>query len=100
MMFGLSPPQYDYILQTVVIPLGQHGAQVWCFGSRARGDHKPFSDLDLMVESPKDLTQEMNQIKEQLESGNFPYKVDLVQLSDFAATYLDNYQSEKQIFGS
>ena len=44
--FGLSEDELNTLAQLVVGPLVGAGAKVWCFGSRARGDHKKFSDID------------------------------------------------------
>lgn len=46
------PPRY---LQTVCELLRAHlpDAEVWAYGSRARGDHYAASDLDLVVRMPK-----------------------------------------------
>lgn len=98
MKFGLTPEQYRYIFETVVKPLSPLGAKVWCYGSRARGDFKKFSDLDLMIEAPTDLSSTIGAMSETLEKSNFPYKVDLVQLRDFAATYRPGYEKDKLPF--
>lgn len=98
MRFGLSADQYAFILEKVVVPLAEKGAKVWCYGSRARGDHHRFSDLDLMVESTQDLTPVLGEINELLENSSFPLKVDLVQLSQFAAAYRPNFEAEKTLF--
>lgn len=45
MKFGLSQSEYKLIQLLVIEPLARYQAQVWIFGSRARGDFKPFSDL-------------------------------------------------------
>ncbi|MCB0357644.1 MAG: nucleotidyltransferase domain-containing protein [Bdellovibrionales bacterium] len=95
MKFGLTQEQYKYILETVVLPLESNEAIVWCFGSRARGDYKKFSDLDLMVESKKDQSVLMAKIRETLENSNFPLKVDLVDKNEFAISYLENFNKEK-----
>jgi predicted nucleotidyltransferase len=98
MCYGLSQKEYEFIYQTVVVPLKAHGAVIWCFGSRARGTHSRFSDLDLMVESQRDLSSIVAEISDQLVNSNFPYKVDLVELNNFAKSYLDNYNKEKVLF--
>jgi len=95
MIFGLTPEQYQYIHATVVAPLKNQGATVWIFGSRARGDHKEFSDLDLMVESEKDVSSYIGNIQEILENGNFPYKVEIVQSKDFADSYRESFARDK-----
>lgn len=96
MKFGLSESEYQFIESEVVLPLKKLGAQVWLYGSRARGDFKKFSDLDLMVESPKDLSRQIGDIQEKLTNSNFPYKVDLVQWSDFAESYKSGYLKDRK----
>jgi predicted nucleotidyltransferase len=46
----------------VVKPLLALGAEVFVFGSRARGDSQPFSDLDLMIEAETDLSKIVFQV--------------------------------------
>ncbi len=54
---------------------------IYLFGSRARGDNTPFSDIDLGFLTQKDITKKIILLKEFLEKSNFPYKVDIVDLS-------------------
>ena len=95
MRFGLTQEQYQYIQETVVIPLKKQGATVWVFGSRGRGDHGKFSDLDLMVDSAMDISSSIGRIAEVLENGNFPYKVDMVQSREFAESYRKSFERDK-----
>lgn len=95
MKFGLTENEYQFILSTVISPLKTKGATVWCFGSRARGDQQKFSDIDLMIQSNTDLSREINYITETIIESNFPYKVDIVQLKDFAESYKINFEKEK-----
>lgn len=98
MKFGLTPEQYDFIRREVITSLEDHGATVWVFGSRARGDHKKFSDLDLMVQSDKDLNSLVSQIDETLVDSSFPFKVDLILEENFAESYRENFEKEKLKF--
>lgn len=97
MKFGLKEADYQYITDTVVNPLKQRGLSVYCFGSRARGDHKPFSDLDLMIEGPvSDQVQQLKgAIEESLSKENFPYKVDLVLFEEYADSYKASYRQDR-----
>ena len=63
------------------------GATLFLFGSRARGDHQKFSDLDILVVSKEDPSQLMREISERLEESNFPYKVELVWDQNLAESY-------------
>ena len=96
MKFGLTPDEYDYITEHVIAPLEARGAQVFCYGSRARGDHRRFSDLDLMIEGSEDLSRLVSQLQEQLSESNFPYKVDLVEFRDFADSYKSGYLQDRR----
>lgn len=95
MKFGLTEQQYQYIQEIVVVPLKNEGATTWIFGSRARGDHDEFSDLDFMVESKEDISSLVSKIQETLENGNFPYKVEIVQSKDFAESYRESFEMDK-----
>jgi predicted nucleotidyltransferase len=90
MKFGLTPEQFEILNQVVVSPLKSHDATVWIFGSRARGDHKPFSDLDIMYDT-KDSTQLpkgfISHLREEIEESRLPFKVDLVDVNYMADSY-------------
>lgn len=60
------------------------GYEVWAFGSRAKHQAKPFSDLDLVVitTEPLSLTK-LALANEAFEESDLPWKVDLL---DWAAT--------------
>ncbi len=98
MTFGLTDEEFHTIVTTVVEPLVRRGATVWCFGSRARGEHQRFSDLDLLVESDEDLSALVSEISEQLEESHFPYKVDLVTTRELESTYRDSVFAQRVEF--
>jgi predicted nucleotidyltransferase len=53
-------------------------AEIFIFGSRAKGTNKEFSDIDIAIKSPNlDFTILAN-IKFDLEESDLPYKVDVV----------------------
>lgn len=103
MKFGLTGNEFDFIVREIVQPLNEFGLKVYCFGSRARGDHQKFSDLDLLVEIKEDfafekVSSKIGQITETLVESNFPYKVDLVLSNRLASSYLENIDREKVVF--
>ena len=52
------------------------------FGSRARGDHTPHSDIDIGIIPHKPLDQKkLTLVREWIENQNIPQKVELVDLS-------------------
>lgn len=98
MKFGLTQEQFDFVIKHVVEPLTNQGAQVYCYGSRARGDHQQYSDLDLMVESNRPLDALIAEILEALQKSNFPLSVDLVNYRNFAESYKPGYLKDRKLF--
>lgn len=55
------------------------GARVWCFGSRATGKARRFSDLDLAVQMDGGVPwQRLGELKEALSDSDLPITVDIV----------------------
>ncbi|MBX3280669.1 MAG: nucleotidyltransferase domain-containing protein [Acidobacteria bacterium] len=54
--------------------------RVYLFGSRARGDAGPVSDIDLGVYAEDAIDRELSLARERMEESNIPLKVDLVDL--------------------
>jgi len=100
MTFGLTSSDYQ-ILQTLLLePLKKHHALVWVFGSRARGDHKEFSDIDILFDDSRNPISPslLFKIKDSLEESNITIKVDLVNLKDLAKSYKDSvFRDRKKI---
>lgn len=89
MKYGLNENEFDILMSLAVDPLKEAGARVWIFGSRARGDHRSVSDVDLMysfgaITPPRGL---FYRITTDLEESRLPFKVDLVAEDSIAASY-------------
>lgn len=99
-MFGLTQDQLDLITLEVVRPLKEMGYQIFCYGSRAREDHKNFSDLDIMIEGVPNSKSEkfLPEARELLTNSNLPFKVDLVFLEHFANSYRSGYEQDKKVW--
>lgn len=97
-MYGLKQSDYQFIDQHVIQPLKQKGAKVWVFGSRARGDHQQFSDLDLYIECESDIDRFINDLNELLEESDLPIKVDLVQDKHFVNSYRESMTKDRIIW--
>lgn len=60
-----------------------HGlVRVWIYGSRARGDHRPSSDIDLAVDAPGMSSPEFSSLNARLEALGLIYRVDLTHLHE------------------
>ncbi len=58
-------------------------AQIYLFGSRAREDHSPESDIDIAIDNggQKIDRSALSMIKDELEESTIPFTVDIVDLN-------------------
>ncbi len=55
--------------------------RIYLFGSRARGDERMHSDIDIAIDGDTLLSSKLSQVRDVIEESHIPYKVDLVELS-------------------
>ena len=72
-MFGLSNKIYEQIINIIK----QYNCKFILFGSRARGDYKMNSDIDIAVIGKIDESTEYS-IRNKFDLLDIPYTVDLV----------------------
>lgn len=73
--FGLSPNTRVRILETLAKYAGIE--RVLIYGSRAKGNYRQGSDIDLTLVAPNYSTQDLLEIENELEDLLLPYKIDL-----------------------
>jgi predicted nucleotidyltransferase len=75
---------------------------IWLFGSRSRGEARPFSDIDIMLEpvGDRDLTgAQISELIEALEESDSPYKYDVLHKKNLFVDYNDQIEKEKILLG-
>lgn len=98
MKFGLSQSELALLNEILLVPLKKYHARIWIFGSRARGDHQKFSDVDVLYSLPKGTTLPpgfLFTLKDDLVDSNLPYKVDVVCEEDLAEGYRDSVMKDR-----
>ena len=95
MKFGLSERDFQILKTTFYTPLKLLGAEIYIFGSRATGNHKPFSDIDILVCSSEDLDQEIDDFQEKLIESDFSIKADIVLEKNLAESYKESVNKQK-----
>ena len=70
-------------------------AEILLYGSRARGDNYPFSDVDIAV-LPKGKigNKKITFLKEKIEESNIPYKVEIINLRETSDEFRDEVLKE------
>ena len=98
MKYGLTESELQLLDAIVIAPLKKKNAEIFLFGSRARSQHKKFSDVDLVYISCSEQAipnHMIYQITSELEESDFPYKLDLVKYEELATSYKKNIELEK-----
>lgn len=87
-----------WLADNVIGPLQKSGYRVHLFGSRARGSHRPFSDVDLLIDGSEQLSLALlGELRERLELGPLPFKVDLVEWSSLAESYREEVLAARKL---
>lgn len=86
-MLAIDPEQLTEIKAILARYLPQ-GVSVGVFGSRARGNPKPWSDLDLVLEGPEPLPFSLlGALTEAFDESALPWKVDVVDRNAVAPAF-------------
>ena len=81
MKFGLEKRHLDFILQ--VLQKNIPHAKFYIFGSRAKGNYKEYSDIDIAVKLGKETLSAdvLGKILIEFSDSTLPYEVDIVDLN-------------------
>lgn len=86
----------DYLKNIVEETVKYNPKKIILFGSRARGDAKPNSDIDIALEIDLDFRQK-RKLKERLEEISGLYTVDLVFLDQINPEFRQKILSEGKV---
>ena len=85
----------EELRRMVLAALGEHDAEVWLFGSCARGDAFQHSDIDIAILPHDELPSGFfSYLAESVEESSIPYDVDIVDLRSAALTLIDEVRHE------
>ena len=85
----------EELRRMVLEALGDHDAEVWLFGSCARGKVRHASDIDIGI-LPRDRLPVgfFGELEADIEESAIPYHVDVVDLRSIDPTWLDIIRRE------
>lgn len=85
------------IRKTVLQYLEDENVSVGLFGSRAKGEERKGSDVDIVIVTSEEFDRnKLTLLREKLELMNIPYKVDFVEISDVATKFAHYISSDIQ----
>lgn len=69
--------------------------EVWAFGSRVRGDYKPYSDLDLVIKGRERFSiRSMGELREAFQECVLPFRVDVADWHALSADFKEAISTE------
>ncbi|HVB18457.1 MAG TPA: nucleotidyltransferase domain-containing protein [Stellaceae bacterium] len=85
----------EELRRMVLAALGEHDAEVWLFGSCARGEVRQHSDIDIAILPRDDLPSGFfAELAADIEESTIPYDVDLVDLRHADPALIDDVRTE------
>ncbi len=99
--FGFTAAQAQLLreqIEKVLLP-GQ-AIDVWIFGSRARGTHRRYSDVDIVISTKAGAAFTHRQkldLQDAIEDSDFPYKVEWVLEPDIYPPYRPGIQADRKM---
>jgi len=74
-------------------------AKIYLYGSRAKGTHAQWSDIDLALDAGCKLDQlEVGEARDMLEASNMPYKVDVVDINSVSQNLRDEILKDRVLW--
>ncbi len=71
-------------------------ANIYLFGSRARKDNTPQSDIDIAIENKTKIDSSiLSNIREEIEESTIPFTVDIVDLNDVSKELREQILKDK-----
>lgn len=97
MRFGLTDSEIHSILDEIEKNLGEtSNPQVFIYGSRVKGTHRKFSDIDILLCASELDRNSLSRVD--FQALDIPYKVDFVLEPDLYSEYREEISSHMKEF--
>jgi predicted nucleotidyltransferase len=74
-------------------------ASIYIFGSRARGSHLQWSDIDIALEAKDKISSYITgEMMSMFEASNMPYKIQIVDINSVSDKMRENILRERMIW--
>ena len=92
-------PQHEKIIRHILSTSLPVNVQVWVFGSRVKGNAKPYSDIDLAIDvghvMPLSL---LAKLSDAFEESDLPFRVDVVDWLTISDSFREHINTHKVRF--
>jgi predicted nucleotidyltransferase len=89
----------DQQILTSIIKKHLPSVKIYLFGSRARGDYKSTSDIDIALDAGKKIDlYTLSLIKEEIEESSIPFTVDVVDLYTASGDFKKNILKDGKLW--
>lgn len=97
--FGISPPVAARLREIFEQAIGVE--RVWMYGSRARGDHRESSDIDLCVDAPEMEDRAFSHLKLLIQDDGLIYGIDVTRWQTVGnADFRARIERDRKLFWS
>jgi predicted nucleotidyltransferase len=74
-------------------------ADIYLFGSRATGQNRPYSDIDIALDAGHPLDRlDVGEVRDMLNASNMPYSFDIVDLQNIGVDFKNNIIAERVLW--
>ena len=87
----MNLPNYKFTENIKSLPFVE---EIYLFGSRARGDNRSRSDIDLAISCPKATDDEWQKVRDIVENADTLLEIDCVRLEDAGADFYAEIRNE------
>ncbi len=71
--------------------------EVWAYGSRIKGNARPWSDLDLVVFAGPEKKKAVAELREAFEESDLPFRVDLFVWDELPESFRENIRNNHRV---
>lgn len=91
-MLQLSETQHQ-IVSEIISGVVQAPYEVFAYGSRTKGEARPYSDLDLLIKAEEKLPlKTLYQLKDQFEFSDLNFRVDIQDWFNISTEFLSQIE--------
>ena len=92
-------PDHASMVRDILVARLPEGVSVWVFGSRATGQARPYSDLDLALQAAEPLSAAIiHDLADDFTECDLPFKVDVLDLNRVASSFRKRIDKSKMMF--